>query len=674
MRTEGPNDPTARGATMRALLLLAAFVVVGAAIWSLSDTTTDSPAPLAGTTPTGSTDDAETETAGRSPATRDQTSRTVAEAGTGQPPAAPDDEWVIQLVGLRPGVPWSTPLHATIEDRLEVFADVDASGACRFVPPAGARNPGLQHVRFTTRDANYRLRNRHHRTATLQRTGRMELFVDPVANLRGRVLDPDGNGCAARVRAYSFDGTAPREPMLGRTLADEDGHYDLQVPPGARVLVVADALEFGSSPLVDIGQSFVTLGATGPTRDDFEDLGRPIHRSPRLEWLPAWLRTEATFQHRVQVQDLQLQRAATLSGRVTLPDGKPFGDAIVTATPSGITEPAWSGRLHWYKGTSLVRGDWNRTDPDGTYVLYVTPAVPFDMLATATRPLMLAGEPSAIATAPDTVHFAAPGQIVTIRVTHDGKPAKGARIELGEVVWHADADGLMQVTLKPEPIEVQASLGVLTSERTTIPASGRPDTIDLAVEAHDLCDVQLTVRSRPAMLRARFVWRPSTEGQALTLTAQRANAEEPFRMQVPAGAYTLSVLDSTASSAGSYVLENRNEVSVTPSGTSKTIDLAFGGSIQIDLHAANRTRLGGTFTLTSSAGQDVTGRTIAWDADGIIRVGETGRLQPIGSNRIAEVLQPGDYTLTVTTDRHGTATRTVTVTAGSNTKVAIELR
>ncbi|MGK0156188.1 MAG: hypothetical protein ACI9SE_003155, partial [Neolewinella sp.] len=67
-------------------------------------------------------------------------------------------------------------------------------------------------------------------------------------------------------------------------------------------------------------------------------------------------------------------------------------------------------------------------------------------------------------------------------------------------------------------------------------------------------------------------------------------------------------------------------------------------------------------------------RTMAWGTSGDVRIGHSGTLQPFSTNRLATVLPAGIYTLTVTTQAHGTVTRSVTVTARSSTHVPITLR
>jgi hypothetical protein len=586
--------------------------------------------------------------------------------------ANPANEWTVQLIGIKPAVPWTAPLRITFEDRLDVHGTVDGEGVCRFLPPPGARNPGLQHMRLTARDDNYRIVDQHHRSATLQRTGHMTVLVDAMANLRGRVLAPDGAGTVARIRAFTFDANGPREPLLARTESGPDGHYKLQVRPGIPLLIVADATAAGLKSFSEAKQSTFVL-ADLPLWS-LENLNMLDGRRPRADWLPASLTTEAVFRSPRDLPELQLGTGSLVTGRVTFANGQPLANVIVAARLSEATKPAWHNQLHWSQHQQVVPGAFTHTDADGTFSLHLTPGEQFMVQVTSDKPLMLAGEPTAVTTAPGRVALIVPGQLLTIHVVHNGEPVAGASIDIETFTWKSDHEGALQVTLKPEATRIRARHNASISGWTALPTIGRPTSVQLQLEARDLSKVRIDLRSKPTLQNATFVWQPLPEGAPITLSGQRQHGNEPFELLVPAGNYELSIRDSKSGNDGRYSLPNKHTVEVPAAGLVTSYDITFGGTIDVDVLTQNRTRVGGTFSLMASNGQDVTPQTIARDTTGTMRVSMPGTLQSISTNRLATILPAGIYTLTVTTQAHGTVTRSVTVTARSSTHVPITLR
>tara|TARA_R110002072_G_scaffold87129_9_gene196773 strand:- start:21040 stop:23115 length:2076 start_codon:yes stop_codon:yes gene_type:complete len=581
-------------------------------------------------------------------------------------------EWTVQLVGMRTNVPWSAPLSITFEGRLEVHGAVDADGAFRFVPPPGARNPGMQHLRVSAADPNYRIPHAEHRTAPLQHTGQMTLAVEATAILRGRVVDPDGNGILARMRAFMWDADGPREPLRARTVCDEDGFYQIRVPPAVPLLLVADVTQ---ATFQDRGQSLFAVDNSWPTSSSaMEDLARRDARQSRADLVPASQRVEGEFCMPRDLPDLQLGPTSVVTGRAALANGQPLANVWINAGPAQASKPAWHYLLHWTDRQRIVPGGRTRTNADGTFSLHLATGEQFQFMATAERPLLLAGEPTAVATAPGHVELTAPGELITLQALDQGKPVPRAWIDIDEFRWRTDATGSLQVTLKPGPVRVRSRHNVHASPWIELPATGRPPVVALTLAAQELSDVRIHLQSKPVLLNAMFTWQPLPVGVAFRLATQRNASDEPFVLHIPPGKYELSIHDVHNAQGGVYLLPSNYQVTVPPEGLSATYDATFGGTIEVDVFAPNRTRRGGTFSLTDASGNDVTPMTMAWDGSGAARIAEAGTLQPLSTNRLAAVFPAGSYTLTVRSPTHGTVTRTVIVTKRSRTHVPIEFQ
>lgn len=581
------------------------------------------------------------------------------------PTDLPDDVWTVQLIGLAAGLPWTAPLTFHFENFAAIDGTVDDRGACRFVPPPIARLEGIQSMQVLANDVNYRLARSGQRTVPLQRTGRMELQVYPVAQLRGRVLGPDGHGVAARVQAFVFGPEGPREPVLARTESTADGSYTLRVPPATPLLLLAEAT-LAPPPALFARES--------SPDDGFDALDA---RQPRVDLLPATQRAEGLHGTPRAVPDLRLGGTQVLRGHAVLADGSPLVAAHVTATPQPLATAAWHGRLFWSAASGIVTGATTRTDPHGGFTLHLPPGASFSVQASTADPLLLAGEPSAIASAPGQVELRAPGDLVELRAEADGVAVQGAEFDLDTLAVPADRQGRRRVILGAQTVRVRARADVRTSAWVELPAGGRPAFVSLPLLTGDLAELRVLIHSDLVLYAARFALQPLPTGTPLDLTVQRQRRDEPFVLRVPVGRYRLLVRDAEGAQGGECMLPQPIDIDVPSSGLTITRDAAYGGVLFLDVLDGNGTRPAGTFTLRDAAGRDVTARTLVHgpDASGAPRaatLADVGELQPLGTNMLTTILAPGDYTLTVECEGHARAQQIVTI--GRRTQVTARVR
>lgn len=594
------------------------------------------------------------------------------EASLRNPVAAADAEvvpepWFVQLTGVVPAVPWTAPLRLVFAERLEVLAEVDVQGACRFMPPAMARSPAFQQLRLVANDPNYRLQRPHQRADTLQHFARDQFAVLPIAQLRGRVLGPDGTGLVARVQAFAWDADGPREQVLARTESQPDGTYVLLVPPDMELLLLAEATMAEPAP---------PLGASrqGPTALSFSAVEgeRQGSGDARPDLSPASLRAHGQHGAPRTVPDMRLDATAMLTGRVLFADGRPLPFVAVTAQPRA-SQALWREQHHWSASEGLVRGAFAFADRDGAFALPLAPGVTFTVMATATDPLLLAGEPKAEGSAPGHVELRAPGELVTLRVVHEGQPEPNAWLELGDFSWRSDASGKSRVTIGPDPMRVRARAGVRSSPWADLSPGARSPVMTLQLQTPELALVQLHLRSEPVLLAAEFVCKPVAGGPAMTLAGERRRADQPFELRVPAGSYQLTVQLREGAAGGNYLVPLHLGIDVPASGLSTSHDATFGGRIELDVRDTNDLPLAGTFVLRDATGRDVTPMTVAFDDRREVRVGAAGVLQTWNVNRLANVLPPGEYSLAVDAGDRGGLQRVVTVRARETTRVALRL-
>ncbi|MEQ1633458.1 MAG: hypothetical protein ABL997_13860, partial [Planctomycetota bacterium] len=259
------------------------------------------------------------------PADADQTERATIAAES-----VPDlESWTIQFTGIDPAVPFTRPVRFVFHNRLTPPIALDERGVARFVPPPVARGVGIQTFRLVTADDNYRAAVQRPLTLPLQRTGHTEFPVRKIARLKGRVLDPSGNGTVARLTVFAIGADGPHDPPLERSTSLQDGTYVLRVPPALPVLIVAEGAEAATKST--FGREFLpSAPALDEDDPDERDEGPPTLRG---EWSPAAARALGVHGTEHEVPDLQLRATSMLTGRACFADGSPFAGATIVARP-----------------------------------------------------------------------------------------------------------------------------------------------------------------------------------------------------------------------------------------------------------------------------------------------------------------------------------------------------
>ena len=579
-------------------------------------------------------------------------------------------EWTVQLTGLDPSIPWTAPLRLVFEERLPVHGQVDHEGTWRFSPPTFARLPGVQHMRLVADDDHYRLDQPRQRTDGLQTTGRAEFAVFPIGLLRGRVLGPDGKGAAALVSAFAWQGNAPTRPLVGRVETGPDGDYVLRVPPTVPLLLVAEALLGSNSQpwsIAPLPPRTFDLGESA----SLSDLSLPDRNERRDDLVPAAARSEAARNGARTVPDLHLGAAAVLQGRAMLADGQPLTEVDVVAVPAAPTTTGWHRDLHWSTTEGLLPGARARTDARGVFALRLPAGVAFTVMATTQTPLLLAGEPQATASAPGFVELVAPGDVVRLRALANGEPVPHAWIDVDALTRRTGDTGTLRVTLGPQPVRVRARDHTRCSPWLELPPGSRPALAALELQASELAEVRLQLRSTPELGIAHFDWQPLPAGPMQTCIVTRDRSAKEFVVRVPAGRGRLTVREVDGLGGGAFLVPVSLELDVPPAGLPASCDAVFGGQLRLDVRDANGLRPAGTFTLRDTQGRNVAVSTITYD-QGDARVAEPGVLQPGGINHVSSILMPGDYTLDVVTT-HGRAQRTITIRAQEQTQVSLSL-
>jgi len=579
-------------------------------------------------------------------------------------------QWTVRLTGIDPNVPWTSKLTLIVEQRRYIDVEIDADGVGTFEPPSMARNPAFQLLAVVANDPNYRVVRPRTRMDNLQMHGEDAFAVRPIAWLRGRVLRPEGLDTELRVRAFPLTDNGPAEAEVSRARPDPNGNYELWVPPNTPVLVLADALPLASGPF----SGFAPDPQRNPFHvDDFFNEPQSFDtRVSQVQIVPANLVAEGSFGAPRDLADLVLSRAARLTGRVVLQDGAAVaGVHCITAPANGAQR--WRDLMHW-TGSRVLVSPWSKTDANGQFSVWLPPGVPFQVTATSSNPLMLAGEPQQRASAPGHVQLTVPGELVTIEVVRDNRPMAAATVSIDRMELRADARGRLAVTLAERAVRVQARTPELISKAVDIPANNRPSLVQLQLEPEQRTTASVTLRAARPLLQAGFAWHPVDRSPSRTMTPQRASNDDPFVMRLPPGDYQLHVHASPEGRAGRYVMLHEQTVTVPPGGFAATYDVAFGGRLQLSVADKNDTPVAATFTLRNAAGEVLTPQTHATGAVGGDRISGPGELAPTRVNELLDVLPAGRYQLAVDPGAgRAVQHRTVTITAAQTQWLRVQL-
>jgi hypothetical protein len=581
--------------------------------------------------------------------------------------ADPSRHCTLRVIGIDPRVPWTAELLAEFgpaEQRRVVRVPVDAHGVGRLPLPIGVVS--LPQLTIGAEDPHYRLVGPHRRIGSAAAGDSIEVAVEPIIAIRGRVLGPNGNGWVARVQAFAVDAMGPLPAVLAATTAAPDGTYALRLPPDAQVLLVADCVPARGIVRVETGQAGGLLVAL-EEEADAGDPGQPEWLSEEL--LPASTWVVPVHGEANEAEDLLLGVPSTLTGRLMLASGQPLAGALVMAQPAGALERSLGDSMSWSPVYGAVRGSRVRTSVDGRFRFALAPGLAFLVRAIGDDPLLLAGEASAAVIAPGHLELVVPGELVGFAVTAAGEPVPGAALALGEHACRVGGDGRLRAMLPSGTMRVRAIDATCGMANVDLPAVGRPAVVELPLAKDGLAPVRLHLGGSYGVWYATFEWQPRPVGLGFTLMATPCGREDPFELWVPPGNYRLVVREHEHRPA---LVPLHFDVEVTAAGLTLTAEGSAGGQLLLDVLAADRTRPRGRFTLLQD-GRDVTPSAMA-DDDWRPGSGAPGELLPGFANRLATVLPPGDYVLVVAVAGHAQAEQRVTIRAKQTTTAVVRLR
>lgn len=576
----------------------------------------------------------------------------------------------VRLRGLRADLPWDGSVQVQLEGAYKTF-DGSSGGPCE-----GTREFSV----LTDLAADPTCRTwvtgsaRHYRAADVRRQGALdltqELILDvfPRAILKGKVTTSRGEPVHAHVAAFAMRDGQPTDEELATSPTLLGSEFELLVPAGTPVLVVAAASD----------------------RDPFSMAWYSTPEALRSDLLAQGVQATATFEHDTDLGTLVLPDAEQLQGRVLHADGTPAGGVLVTAGPPGLTAlPLLTGfgadtesRVHFDGSPILTPETPVFSHPqDGRFAL---PALPGALLRVrvaglsdsyqAKRPLLplhLAQPGPPVVTSARWIELRLPpAQLV--RVVDAGRPVPGAMVELGGATreprpgpFPTGPSGELQLLMTDEPLRAIGA-GRRSAWRRP-PTDGSPLVLELD---ETLGELHLDLGAAGVGQRVHVAWRQDDDHGEQDLF--RRNAAEPFVCQLPLGRAQLRVTASTQEAAWLLPLDTTVEVTTTPQ--TAMLPVQCGGRISVSVRDDGGRFARGRCWLSDARGVEQPLRFEVHNGLGhSIAASQPGELLPQGPNTSAELLLPGNYTILVEAGGHRFERQPVTITARATTEVHLRL-
>lgn len=576
----------------------------------------------------------------------------------------------IRLRGLRADLPWNGLLQVKLEGAHATFchrSDGPCEGVLEFEVSADfATDPACR--TWVTGSA------RHYRAAEVRRRGPLdltqELILDvfPRAILKGKVTTSRGEPVHAHVAAFAMRDGQPTDEELATSPTLLGSEFELLVPAGIPVLVVAAASD----------------------RNPFSMAWYSTPEALRSDLLAQGVQATASFEHDTDLGTLVLPDAELLQGRVLHADGTPAGGVLVSAGPPALTSlPILYGfgadtqsRVHFDGSPSLTPETPAFSHPqDGRFAL---PAQPGALLRVrvaglsdsyqakrALLPLYLAQPGPPVVTSARWIELRLPpAQLV--RVVDAGRPVPGAMVELGGAAreprpgpFPTGPSGELQLLMTDEPLR---AIGAGRRSAWRRPAmDGGPLVLELD---ETLGELRLDLGAAGVGQRVHVAWRQDDDHGEQELF--RRNAADPFVCQLPLGRAQLRVTASTQEVAWLLPLDSAVEVTTTPQTVA--LPAQCGGRIRVSVRDDGGRFARGRCWLSDARGVEQRLRFEVHNGLGYsLAAGEPGELLPQGPNNGMELLPLGDYTILVEAGGHRFERQPVTITACSTTEVHLRL-
>ena len=576
----------------------------------------------------------------------------------------------IRLRGLRADLPWNGLLQWKLEGS-DATHDGKWTGTCDGVQEFDV-SPGL--VADPTCRTWVTGSARHYRAAEVRRQGPLdltqELILDvfPRAILKGKVTTSRGEAVHAHVAAFALRDGQPTDEVLATSPTLLGSEFELQVPAGTPVLVVAAASD----------------------RDPFSMAWYSTPEALRTDLLAHGVQATATFEHDTDLGTLVLPDAEQLQGRVLHADGSPAGGVLVSAGPPGLTAlPLLAGfgtdtqsRVHFDGSPILVPETPTFSWPqDGRFALPVLPGAPVRVRIAGLSDSYLTKRPSL------PQYLAHPGPpVVTssrwielrlppaqlVRVVDAGRPVPGAMVEIGGArreprpgPFPTGPSGELQLLMTGEPLRAIGA-GRRSAWRRP-PADGGPLVLELD---EMLGEVSLDPGRDVLDQYARIEWRQGDDHGEQELFRQ--SAAEPFLCRLPFGRTNLRVTASSRQAAWWLPCDTTVEVTATPQ--TATLPMRCGGRIRVSVCDDSGRFVGGRCWLADERGVaqplQFEVRNVVGDA---LVAGRIGELLPQGANLGASLLPPGPYWLIIDAGGHRFDRQQVTISARATTEVHLRL-